>query len=355
MATGKYYTKTLTLPNGKRKYIRGKTAAEVSRKLEEAKRQIQQGIDISDNTTVVELAQLWFDTFKKPHLRESSQDTLRSAVNLYILPKLGAMRVRDVKPIHIQAVMTAISDKSHSVQSLVLSTMKAIFRLAVDNNIVAKVPITSDTKAGGRPSAPVVPLSRKQTEVLLKEVAGTRANLFVLLALYAGLRRGEAMGLKWEDIDFEIGTLHVQRSVVFTDDHPEGVINSALKTPAANRVIPLPLPVLSALATAQKSSKSEFVLSMKDGRHLTEGSFLTLWYGVNKPNPGFSIHPHQLRHTCITRWFEAGLDLKEVQYLAGHSTVQMTLSTYTHYDRESRAEETAEKIRAATPNLVMAL
>ena len=59
----------------------------------------------------------------------------------------------------------------------------------------------------------------------------------------------------------------------------------------------------------------------------------------------FSVHPHQLRHTCITRWFRSGLDLKEVQYLAGHASIEMTLRVYTHYEKEARAVETAEKIR----------
>ena len=62
---------------------------------------------------------------------------------------------------------------------------------------------------------------------------------------------------------------------------------------------------------------------------------------------GFSVHPHLLRHTCVTRWFEQGLDIKEIQYLAGHSTVDITLDIYTHYMNKERGKKTAEKIRAA--------
>ena len=59
----------------------------------------------------------------------------------------------------------------------------------------------------------------------------------------------------------------------------------------------------------------------------------------------FHVHPHLLRHTCITRWFEQGLDIKEIQYLAGHATVDVTLGIYTHYQQQARREETAKKIR----------
>ena len=61
----------------------------------------------------------------------------------------------------------------------------------------------------------------------------------------------------------------------------------------------------------------------------------------------FHVHPHQLRHTYITRLFESGLDIKEIQYLAGHATVNMTLRVYTHYQHESRQQSTAQKVCAA--------
>ena len=68
---------------------------------------------------------------------------------------------------------------------------------------------------------------------------------------------------------------------------------------------------------------------------------------IERELPERHITAHILRHTYITRLFEAGLDIKEIQHLAGHSTVEMTLSVYTHYDHISRAEETASKVRAA--------
>ena len=61
----------------------------------------------------------------------------------------------------------------------------------------------------------------------------------------------------------------------------------------------------------------------------------------------FHVHPHQLRHTYITRLFESVLDIKEIQYLAGHATVNMTLRVYTHYQHESRQQSTAQKVCAA--------
>ena len=80
---------------------------------------------------------------------------------------------------------------------------------------------------------------------------------------------------------------------------------------------------------------------------MTLSSFRSMWKLIERELPEHHITAHLLRHTYITRLFEAGLDVKEIQYLAGHSTMDMTLSVYTHYDRKNREQQTAEKIRRA--------
>ncbi|MCI9588539.1 MAG: tyrosine-type recombinase/integrase [Oscillospiraceae bacterium] len=86
---------------------------------------------------------------------------------------------------------------------------------------------------------------------------------------------------------------------------------------------------------------------MKDHKPLSKSAYRSMWRLVERELPDHHVTAHILRHTYITRLFEAGLDIKEVQYLAGHSTVEMTLRVYTHYDRRSRADKTAEKVREA--------
>ena len=80
---------------------------------------------------------------------------------------------------------------------------------------------------------------------------------------------------------------------------------------------------------------------------MTLFSYKSMWRHIERELPHTHITAHILRHTFITRLFEAGLDIKEIQYLAGHSTVDMTLRIYTHYDQRSRSAETAEKVREA--------
>ena len=139
-------------------------------------------------------------------------------------------------------------------------------------------------------------------------------------------------------------------------------INEEMKTSHARRVIPLPWSVVDALKKERAKSNSAWVFSMQDGSFLSYNSFRALWriieyrstvkHVVNgrelvERTLDFSVHPHLLRHTCITRWFEQGLDIKEIQYLAGHASVEITLRIYTHYAEAERHNVTAEKIRAA--------
>ncbi len=134
-----------------------------------------------------------------------------------------------------------------------------------------------------------------------------------------------------------------------------------MKTANAHRTIPLPWDVVDELRREQNASKSIWVFPKQDGNHHSYDSYRNLWDLVDRRTTvkrkvnqrefvarslDFAVHPHLLRHTCVTRWFEQGLDIKEIQYLAGHATVDITLEIYTHYMDKERRKETAAKIRA---------
>ena len=104
---------------------------------------------------------------------------------------------------------------------------------------------------------------------------------------------------------------------------------------------------IAVLAARKKTSHSKYVIAMGNHKPLSKSSYRSMWKLIERELPDTHVTAHILRHTYITRLFEAGLDIKEIQYLAGHSTVDMTLRVYTHYDRLSRNAKTAEKVREA--------
>lgn len=358
------FTRTITLPNGKRKYIRAATKEEVDRKYNELSAEVGAGVDVSCDATVQELAQIWYNVYKKPHLKTGGRSAVLGTVNNHILPIIGAMKVRDVKPIHIRQVMAAEATMSKSLQSKTLQALRGIFRAGVENGMIVKSPVPDSMKAGGKDPDEKVPLTSAQSRALLAAVRDTRAFICVAVMLGAGLRREEACGLMWSDIDFAAGELTVNRVLTFYDSR--GNLSEDLKSDAAHRTVPLPNWLTEALREEYAKSESLYVLHTVDNRPLTQIAFKNIWrlidsrttedssligkpispkhpqvrYGID-----FKVYPHLLRHTCITRWFEAGLDVKAVQYLAGHASPDITLRVYAHYLASERQTVTAQRIK----------
>jgi len=345
MADKKLYTVTLTLPDGTRKYFRAKTKKEAERKRTEAKMKIGMGVDINCGTTVEELADMWYKLYKEGKLHKRSEETIQFILTHYILPVLGKMKVVDVKPIHIQQLMSSISHLSYSTQKKVLQYIKAIFAVAVENGMIVRTPVAGSIKASGTKAPEKKALTKAQTSTLLQAIQKTRAYPLVMVLLYSGLRIGEALGLMWSDIDFKAGTITVNRSIVYPESNRRGEVNNELKTSNAHRTIPLTQSLLDVLRAEKAKSTSLWVFSMRNGEFLSHDSFDALWDIIRNKRLDFHVHPHLLRHTCITRWFEQGLDIKEIQRMAGHSSIDVTLNVYTHYNEEERFEETAAKIR----------
>lgn len=340
-----YLTKAIQLPDGTRKYIRGKDQKELEEKVLKAQIMVNAGVDICSEETFGHFAQMWYDIYKKPYLRENSQNAIKYVLNQHILPYIGGYRLRDISPMQIQSIMAALSDKSNSLQSKVLIALRSIFKAAQENGLVAKSPVSSMLKPSGKKTAEKVALTPQESDLLLQRVKNERAYTFLLIALQTGMRRGEIVGLQWSDIDFERRMICVRHNAVL--GRYETTVSELMKTKAGRRDIPMSNEVEAWLRKQRDRSSSKFVLSLKNKKVMTLSAFRSMWKLIERELPETHITAHILRHTYITRLFEAGLDVKEIQYLAGHSTMDMTLSVYTHYDRKNREQQTAEKVRRA--------
>lgn len=340
-----YFTKAIPLPDGRRKYVRAKTQEELDVKVQELLKLQSVGVDISNDMLFGAFVQEWYAVYKRPYLREKSQDITKYVVNQYILPSLGNCIPREITPMQIQAVMASMAGKSNSLQSKVLIALRDIFKAAEENGLVAKSPVSNRLKAGGKPAEEKVTLTPHEEAALLDRVVNSRAKTFLLLCLRTGARRGEALALRYEDIDFDNKRVHIRRNAIVKEH--ETTISDALKTRAGRRDVPLPEDLETLLLEHSPKDKTGYIFSMRNGKPLTLSAFRSMFRLISRELPEKHVTAHILRHTYITRLFEAGLDIKEIQYLAGHSTVDMTLSVYTHYDRESREVETVEKVRAA--------
>lgn len=360
----KYFTKALRCPDGTRKYIRGKTQAELDRKVREAQAQLGMGININDDTTVVELAQTWVDVYKRPKMRVSSIKAILTTLNVHIIPFIGAKRVRDVKPADCANVMSKAQNGglSHGTQRNILAVMKSLFNCAIENGIIQISPVTRSVIASGRKARERVPLTRAQVEellsVCLKRGKHTEYT-FVMLCAFAGLRAAEALGLSLKNVDFQKGIVKVREQ--YCRDSSPNAVTDDLKTDSSRRDIPIPPILLAHLESLRKEKGDGYIFDVDNPslRQNINGNLQRMCRVNNDGTPrtfetnnrtavlDFYVHPHLLRHTYATICFEQGLDVKEVQYLLGHSSPDMTMKVYLHYLATARQEDTARKIDKA--------
>lgn len=364
----RYYTKALRCPDGSRKYIRGKTKAELDRKVMQAQAELGLGINLNDSTTVAQFAQMWVDVYKRPHLKEATVKVLLIRLNYHILPVIGGRRMRDVRPADCALVLSTATAKGLAEGTVggIRVTMKEMFECAVENNVVLRNPVQKSVTASGKEPKERVPLTEEQLDRLFAAVSA-RESLkplltFLMLIRYTGMRASEALGLHCDSIDLAGGELHVKEQY-YSIDGKCGVTTD-LKSDSSHRVLPIPLPLAAYLTPVVQEFSGRYLFDVEDV-HLYS-SIVNRLVGLcsvdshGQPRPhnkniavlDFYVHPHLLRHTYATRCVEAGMDIKEVQYLLGHAEVSLTLKIYSHYEAERRRAATADRLNSVfTPKV----
>ncbi len=338
---------------GQKYSLTAKEPEDVMKKIEEFKATVDRGSVIEDDITVGAYASRWLP-LRVAGLKPKSAEVYVNVLTLHILPEIGTLRMRDVKPLHIDKLLSKISGFSSSINDKVLFSLKQLFNSALENDIITKNPCVG-RKPGGVPTKKKVPLTKEQQETLTAAVRETRAELFTLLCLYAGLRREEALGLLWGNVHLDVTPYIDVRHTTTFESSGHATHSENLKTKAAYRSIPIPPQLSEALLRWRGRTTSLFVVpAERTGREMSATAFRRMWEIVTgckkgKLVPGvvdFHVEPHQLRHTYITELCASGIDIKKIQYLAGHSKVQMTLDIYTHVTQNKPEQLASDIIKA---------
>jgi len=342
----KYKTATLKLPNGKRKYVRAKTQAELDAKMAELKKELGLGIKVDDNTKFQAYADHWVRVTKEPYITENTLTLLRSRLRLHVYPVIGNMKVRDIRAAHVRDVMYRCSDLGKGSQSAILSLLRAIFNAAVDDNIILRSPVPLTMKAQGKPTGKAEALTPEQEAELLRVTQGTVLGDTIYAMLQTGMRRGEVTALRWSDVHPESNTVSVTAHVVTNVSTGVPQLVDGAKTDAGVRDIPVTPEFMRWLMGKKREARSVFVFPNSKGSMYSSPAYSALWTRLQK-QLSFHVHPHMLRHTYVTKLFEQGLDITEIQTVVGHADPSITLETYTHYRADTRKASTNEKVRAA--------
>ena len=358
-----YYRTRIEDADGKRVALYAKTREELYDKVQEARNQIKECSFRKENPTVKEYAEKWL-LMQSAHVRKTTMVDYTSKVKNYIIKPLGHMYMADVTADDIKIAMIRASEKSESVYHGVNMLMKCIFYSAEDSHIISENPTKKLCAKGGIPQKDKEALTDEQVDKLLDAIKGLPPYVFVMLGLYAGLRREEILGLQWDCVHLDAEAPYISVRRAWHVEHNRPIILTELKTKAARRDIPIPKCLIDCLREAKENSKSDYVVANRDGGPLSYTQFQRVWKYIRtrstkertyvryvngerikhtvKPVLGevarhngkviysldFQVTPHQLRHTYITNLIYAQVDPKTVQYLAGHENSKVTMDIY---------------------------
>ena len=358
-ADGRYLTQVQIgyQDNGRPKYknIYARTVRELEEKVIEFKSLLHKGIIVDDkNLTLGEWSKTWLKKYRS-HVTNRTLQKDKGVVERHI-SSLHYIKLKNLKPHLLQELMNKKAEEGLTGHlKYIYITLKAILQQAVANEYIFKNPMENVTYAKYTPKKRRALYDYERT-ALEKANLTTRERAFSSLCLYAGARRGEALALMINDIDFKENTITINKTIVYDTHMPaikHGNKDTSGNSEFRERIVPLVEPLRSHLIEHIKTLKGLYLFSSRYNELTTRTSYDHMWEMILKKmnatlsknenlKPISEITAHYLRHTCATDLYYAGVDIKTCQYILGHKSIKITMDVYAHL--ENRNEDVKSKI-----------
>jgi integrase len=337
---GRYTVQTAA--GTKRKALYGKTRQEVAEKLTRAMADRDDGFVFdADNLRVGEYLERWLVDSVLDTVRPTTYERYEQLVRIHLRPALGGMKLKNLTPVHVRRLYREKLEaglSARTVQYFHVTLHKAL-KQAVQDGLIPRN-ATEAVKAPQVRREEIRPLSAEQVKMLLETACGDRLEALFVLAIHTGLRQGELLGLKWEDVDLESCALRVRRTLATAKG---GSILMAPKTKGSRRSVKLTQGAVDVLRSHLQRQLQEIdkagslwrengmVFASEIGEplnrhHLTSRHFKGLLKRAGLPEIRF----HDLRHTCATLLLSKNVNPKIVSEMLGHASIAITLDTYSH-------------------------
>ena len=342
----------VSLPDGRRKALYGKTRAEVAAKLAAVLKATHDGTVVpSDRLTAGAFFAQWLDGHKAA-VRHRTWKRYEGLLRLHAIPFIGRRRLNRLEPHHLQSLY---SERMHVLSPASVRQLHAVLRRALEDTFrwdLVSRNVASLVKPPRVPRFEIKPWSSEQAQVFLQAARGNRFEALYTLAITTGMREGEMLGLHWDEVDLEYGHLQVRYSLEWQTGGQHRFHEP--KTNRSRRRIRLPAVTIQALRE-HRARQAEERLRLGPSWNATNLVFPNVIGGPMRPSNLIrnSFQPilrasglpvirfHDLRHTAATILLVRGVHPKVVSEMLGHASIQITLDTYSHVLPEMQAQATA--------------
>ena len=336
--TGKYLSHFETVVGNKK---------EAEKRLRELLTQLDKGIYVKPGkTTLGEYLRSWLVDYCHPNLSPRTHELYSYICEKHLIPTLGNVSLTELKPQHLQhlyseKLSSGLSNRTVQIIHIILH--KALKNAVKSGLLVRNVAEAVDTPKIQRHEMHV--MTETDLHIFLEMARNTKYYPLFYAALFTGMRRSELLALRWQDVDLLLCQLSVTRSMQYLHNaEPEDRITfKEPKTPKSRRLIalsPSTVSVLSEHREAQNKMRQslglppladdDLVFSHFDGKPLLPNSVTHAWIKLVRRCGLKGIRLHDARHTHASLMLKQGIHPKIVQERLGHSSIQITLNTYSH-------------------------
>ncbi len=357
------YTAGINPENGKQifKNVLGKTQAEVKEKLKKALADSQR-LDLAKQGkyTVGTWMDAWFENVAKIKVRPSSHQTYRGYIDNHIKPNIGNIPLEKLTTMELQKLYRKLltsgrverieaEKQPKGLSAKTVRNINQVISSAMDLAVAQKIILENPTNACSLPRVEhkeMQTISAEQLQSFLEEAKHSGVYEMYYIELSTGLRRGELLGLKWEDIDMQQGIIRVRRQVSRIDGK---IVEAPLKTKNSYRAVTISLQAIEVLKSQKAKTNDEYVFPSPNGGPISPDSVNNMLKRVLERAGIPKVRFHDLRHTFATLALQNGVDIKTVSGMLGHFSAGFTLDTYAH------VTTAAQKEAAATMGNVLSL
>lgn len=286
--------------------------------------------------TLSEYLQLWLENYARHNVGNKTYETYQRIVKLNIVPSLGDVRLKDLRPLQIQAMYSDLlrlgKRNGSGLSPLSVQHVHRLLRKALHQAVRWEILDRNPADGADSPRVPrneMNALDRDGLSRLLTALQGNKLYLPVLIAATTGMRRGEILALRWRDIDLDAGVLRVARSL---QQISTGLEFKEPKSARGRRNISLAKATVSALQAhkaAHDTAPDGLVVCREDGTPWPPDQLSVEFHVFTRRN-GFSIRFHDLRHTHASNLLRDGVPVNVVSQRLGHAEPAITLNVYSH-------------------------